>query len=247
MDAAITPRTKWLFLNSPSNPTGSLYDAEHLRALADVLLRHPQVMVLSDDIYEHLMFDGHRFASILTVAPELRDRVLLVNGVSKVFAMTGWRIGYGAGPAALIAAMNVVQGQSCTHACSISQAASVAALNGPTDFFADRAASFQTRRDIVEGAINGTKGLSCLSPEVAFYFYPDLSGIIRKSTPDGQLIATDTDLCTWLLEAWHVTTVPGAAFGLSPHFRISTASSETDLREACKRIAAACAQLEGPK
>lgn len=247
LEAAITPRTKWLFLNSPSNPTGSVYDAEHLRALADVLLRHPQIMVLSDDIYEHLMFDGHRFASILSVAPELRDRVLLVNGVSKVFAMTGWRIGYAAGPAALIGAMNVVQGQSCTHACSISQAASVAALNGPTGFFAERAASFQSRRDIVVNAINSASGLSCLSPEGAFYVFPDLSGIIGKVTPDGQLIATDTDFCTWLLDAFFVSAVPGAAFGLSPHMRISTAASEADLREACKRITAACAQLEVPK
>jgi aspartate aminotransferase len=246
LEAAITPRTKWLFLNSPSNPTGSVYDADHLQALADVLLRHPQVMILSDDIYEHLMFDGHRFASILTVAPQLRDRVLLVNGVSKVFAMTGWRIGYGAGPSALISAMNVVQGQSCTHACSISQAASVAALNGPTDFFAARAASFQLRRDIVVDAINAAKGLSCISPEGAFYVFPDLSGVIGKTTPDGQLIATDTDFCTWLLDDYFVSAVPGTAFGLSPHMRISTAASESDLHEACLRIALACEQLEGP-
>lgn len=246
LEAAITPRTKWLMLNSPSNPTGSVYDAAHLRSLADVLLRHSHVHVLSDDIYEHLMFDGHRFCSILTVAPELRDRVLLINGVSKVFAMTGWRIGYAAGPADLIAAMNVVQGQSNTHACSISQAASTVALEGPTDFIAERAQSFQARRDIVVNALNQAAGLTCIAPEGAFYVFPDLSGVLGKTTPDGAVIASDIDFCTWLLETHFVSAVPGAAFGLSPHMRISTVASENDLREACSRITTACNQLKDP-
>jgi len=242
--AAITPRTKWLILNSPSNPTGGVYSAEQLAALANVLRDHPHVMVLSDDIYEHLMFDGHRFVSILDAAPDLIDRVLIVNGVSKVFAMTGWRIGYGVGPKPLIAGMNTVQGQSTTHACSISQAASIAALDGPTDFIADRAASFQARRDLVVEALGSVPGLSVLSPEGAFYLYPNCAGLIGKRTQGGQVLNSDTDVCAWLLDEHHVSVVPGIAFGLSPHFRISTAASEANLREACARIARAVANLE---
>ena len=240
---AITPRTRWLVLNSPSSPTGGVYSAELLSELAAVLRDHPHVAILSDDIYEHLMFDGHRFVSILNVAPDLKDRVLIVNGVSKVFAMTGWRLGYAAGPAQIIKPMNVVQGQSLTHACSISQAAGVAALNGPTDFFATRAQSFQERRDIVVEALNQTPGIACIRPEGAFYVYPDCSGVLGKVTPGGQTISTDIDFCTYLLEQHFVSAVPGAAFGLSPHLRISTAASAENLREACARIAQACGEL----
>lgn len=244
LEAAITPKTKWLMLNSPSNPTGSVYQPAQLEALAKVLRRHPQVMVLSDDIYEHLMFDGHRFTSILDAAPDLKERVLLVNGVSKVFAMTGWRIGYAAGPKAIIGAMNKVQGQSCTHACSVSQAAAIAALDGPTDFFADRAAGFQVRRDLVVELLNAVDGLDVLSPEGAFYVYPNCAHLLGKPTPGGMVLNTDTDICTWLLEEHFVSLVPGAAFGLSPHFRISTAASEENLAETCRRIAAAVETLE---
>ncbi len=244
LEAAITPRTKWLMLNSPSNPTGGIYNADQLAALARVLRDHPHVMVLSDDIYEHLMFDGHNFVSILDAAPDLIDRVLIVNGVSKVFAMTGWRIGYGVGPKSLISGMNTVQGQSTTHACSISQAASVAALDGPTDFIEDRAASFQARRDLVVEALSAVPGLSVLSPEGAFYLYPNCADLIGKRTPDGRILNSDTDICAWLLEEHHVSVVPGVAFGLSPHFRISTAANEEDLHEACARIARAVSSLE---
>lgn len=247
LENAITPRTRWVVLNSPSNPTGDVYGAEHLAALAQVLQRHPHVAVLSDDIYEHLMFDGHRFTSLLNVAPDLKDRTLLVNGVSKVFAMTGWRLGYAAGPASIIGPMNTVQGQSLTHACSISQAAAIAALNGPVDFFKTRAASFQARRDLVVSALNAVGGLNCISPEGAFYVYPDCSGVIGKTTPQGQIIASDADFCAFLLEQHFVSAVPGIAFGLSPHVRISTAASKADLQEACARIQTACAELKKTK
>jgi aspartate aminotransferase len=244
LEMAITPHTKWLMLNSPSNPTGGVYSAEQLEALASVLRDHPHVMVLSDDIYEHLMFDGHKFVSILDVAPDLINRVLIVNGVSKVFAMTGWRIGYGAGPKALIAGMNTVQGQSTTHACSISQAASIAALDGPIDFIADRSASFQARRDLVVQSLGSVQGLSVLSPDGAFYLYPNCAGLVGQRTPDGRRLQTDTEICEWLLTDHHVSVVPGVAFGLSPHFRISTAASEAQLRQACTRIARAVGSLE---
>lgn len=240
---AITPRTRWLMLNSPSNPTGGAYTEAQLAALADVLRAHDHVWILSDDIYEHLMFGGQKFVSILNVAPDLKSRTLLVNGVSKVFAMTGWRIGYGAGPKSLIRSMNVVQGQSSTHACSISQAASVAALNGPTDFFEDRAASFETRRDIVVDALNAIDGITCLRPEGAFYVFPWCEGLIGKHTPDGEILTDDVAVSAWLLKSHHVSTVPGSAFGLSPHIRISTAASKSELRTACTRIAAACKSL----
>ena len=243
LERVITPQTKWLMLNSPSNPTGGAYSKAQLSGIAEVLRGHPHVWVLSDDIYEHLMFEGHHFVSILNVAPDLKSRTLLVNGVSKVFAMTGWRIGYGAGPTRLIAAMNVVQGQSSTHACSISQAASVAALDGPTEFFADRAKSFEHRRNIVVDALNGIDDISCLRPEGAFYVFPHVGGLIGQTTPDGVILTDDTAVSTWLLETHHLSTVPGAAFGLSPHIRISTAASEEDLRSACVRLKAAVGSL----
>lgn len=244
LKAAITPKTRWLILNSPSNPTGGAYSKAQLIELAEVLRAHPHVWVLSDDIYEHLMFDDHRFVSILNVAPDLKPRTLLVNGVSKVFAMTGWRIGYGAGPASLIAGMNVVQGQSCTHACSISQAASIAALDGPTDFFAERATSFQRRRDTVVEALNTMDGITCLAPEGAFYVFPSVEGLIGHKTPDGAVLTDDTAVSAWLLDKHHLSTVPGAAFGLSPHIRISTAASEENLKSACARIRAAVRSLK---
>lgn len=244
LEKAITPQTKWLMLNSPSNPTGGAYSEAQLTAIAEVLRKHPHIWVLSDDIYEHLMFEGHRFVSILNVAPDLKPRTLLVNGVSKVFAMTGWRIGYGAGPASLIAGMNVVQGQSSTHACSISQAASVAALDGPTEFFADRAKSFEHRRNIFVDALNGIDGISCLRPDGAFYVFPHVGGLIGQTTPEGVILTDDTAVSTWLLEKHHLSTVPGAAFGLSPHIRISTAASEEDLQSACQRIKSAVGSLK---
>lgn len=243
LEAAITPRTRWLVLNSPSNPTGGVYTAAQLKGLADVLARHPHVHVLSDDIYEHLMFDGRDFTSILDVAPDLKARTLVVNGVSKVFAMTGWRIGYAAGPQAVVTNMNTVQGQSCTHASSISQAASVAALEGPTDFFAERARSFQDRRDIVVQALNAIDGIDCLEPEGAFYVYPRFADLIGRKTPGGMTIESDVDFCAYLLEEHFVSAVPGAAFGLSPHMRVSTAAPADELRTACDRIAAAVADL----
>ena len=241
--AAISSKTRWLILNSPSNPTGGVYGTEHLRGLAEVLRANPHLAILSDDIYEHLVFDGHRFTSILNVAPDLRNRTLLVNGVSKVFAMTGWRLGYAAGPSDIISSMNVVQGQSLTHACSISQAAAIAALSGPTDFLSTRAKSFEKRRDIVVAEINKADGLNCVGPEGAFYAFPDCSGVIGKSTSDGMLISSDIDFCTYLLEEHFVSVVPGETFGLSPHFRISTAASDSNLAGACARIQSACAGL----
>ena len=232
-------------MNSPSNPTGGAYTKTQLVQIAKVLRAHKHVWVLSDDIYEHLMFQGHDFVSILNVAPDLKSRTLLVNGVSKVFAMTGWRIGYGAGPKALIDGMNVVQGQSSTQACSISQAAAVAALNGPTDFFADRAAEFEARRDLVVAALNAIQGIKCLSPEGAFYVFPSCEGLIGKRTPEGNILTDDIAVSTWLLTSHHVSIVPGSVFGLSPHIRISTAASQADLKTACTRITAACATLSG--
>ncbi len=245
LEKAITPKTRWLILNSPSNPTGNIYRSKDLRAIAEVLNRHPHVMVLSDDIYEHLMFDGLTFCSILNVAPELQDRVLVVNGVSKAFAMTGWRLGYAAGPKDLIKAMNTVQGQSTSHASSIAQAATVAALDGPTDFFATRAASFQERRDLVVNALGILEGIEMLRPEGAFYVFPRCAGLLGKLTPKGKTLKTDVDVCDWLLDDHYVSCVPGAAFGLSPQIRISTASSKDNLQEACKRITTAVKSLKG--
>jgi len=244
-EAAITPKTRWLMLNSPSNPTGNIYRPEDLTAIAEVLRRHPHVMVLSDDIYEHLMFDDLKFCSILNVAPDLQDRVLVVNGVSKVFAMTGWRLGYAAGPKDLIKAMNTVQGQSTSHASSIAQAATIAALDGPTDFFAERAAQFETRRDLVVNALGALDGIDMLTPEGAFYVFPKVAGLIGKARPKGKVLGTDADVCDWLLDDHYVSCVPGSAFGFSPHIRISTASSTQNLQEACQRITAAVSTLKG--
>jgi aspartate aminotransferase len=213
---AITPRTRWLILNSPSNPTGAGYSVEALRALADVLLEFPQVMVLSDDMYEHIRYDGWKFATIAAVEPRLMDRTLTVNGVSKAYSMTGWRIGYAGGPQTLIRAMATIQSQSTTNPSSVSQAAALAALNGPMDFLAERNAVFQSRREMCLSAFNSIDGLSCRKPDGAFYLFPSCAGMIGRRRPDGGVIATDGDFATWLIEEAGVAVVPGSAFGLAP-------------------------------
>ena len=234
--AAITPKTKWLILNSPSNPSGAAYTKEHLQALGAVLDKHPQVHVLTDDIYEYLVYDGFKFATMAEACPSLYDRTLTMSGASKAFAMTGWRIGFAGGPAHLIKAMTNIQSQSTSNPCSISQWATVAALNGPQDYLKEWVKSFQSRRDLVVGMLNQTKGLTCDTPKGAFYVYPNCEGYLGKTTSDGKKIETEEDFVTELLSAEGVATVPGAAFGLSPHFRISYASSVEELEDACQRI-----------
>lgn len=243
LEAAITPRTKWLILNSPSNPTGAAYTGAELAALGEVLARHPQVWVLSDDIYEHLVYDGFEFRTIAQVAPALAGRTLTMNGVSKAYAMTGWRIGFAGGPVELIKAMAKIQSQSTSNPSSVSQAAAVEALNGPQDFIPQRAAVFRERRDMVVSMLNQAPGLTCARPEGAFYVYPSCAGLIGKKTPDGAILADDNQVATYLLEAEGVAVVPGIAFGLSPHFRISYATATETLEEACQRIQRACAAL----
>jgi len=243
LEAAITPRTKWLILNSPSNPSGAGYTAAELKALGAVLLRHPQVWIMTDDMYEHLVYGDFTFATIAAEVPDLYARTLTVNGVSKSYSMTGWRIGYAGGPKDLIKAMGTIQSQSTSNPTSISQAAAVEALNGPQDFIKERAAVFQQRRDLVVSMLNQANGIHCPNPEGAFYVYPSCAGTIGKTTPDGKVIGTDEDFVTYLLEAEGVAVVQGAAFGLSPHFRISYATSTEVLEEACRRIQRACAAL----
>jgi aspartate aminotransferase len=243
LEAAITPRTKWLILNSPSNPTGSAYTRAQLAALAAVLVRHPNVHVLADDIYEHVVYDGFEFATIAQIEPKLHDRTLTLNGVSKAYSMTGWRLGYCGGPAELVASMNVVQSQSITHTSSIAQAAAVEALNGPQDFIEPHNRLFKERRDLVVGMLNEIPGISCRTPEGAFYVYPSCAGLIGKTAPNGTKIADDTAFVTYLLEAEGVACVQGAAFGLSPYFRISYATATEALEEACRRIHRAAAAL----
>ncbi len=242
LEAVLTPRTKWLFLNSPSNPTGSTYTAAELEALAEVLRRHAQVWILTDDIYEHILYDT-AFATIAQIDPRLYDRTLTLNGLSKAYAMTGWRVGYAGGPLTLIKAMNMVQSQSTTHTSSISQAASVAALNGPTGFLSAWCESFRERRDRVVTLLNEAQGITCRTPEGAFYVYPSCAGCIGKTTPDGTRIATDNDFVAALLETEGVAAVQGGAFGLSPYFRISYATSLAVLQEACQRIQRFCTAL----
>jgi aspartate aminotransferase len=244
LEKAITPKTKWVILNSPSNPTGAAYSAADLRALADVLLKHPHVWVMVDDMYEHLVYDGFEFATIAQVEPALYDRTLTMNGVSKSFAMTGWRVGYAAGPIELIKAINKIQSQSSTHTASVSQAAAAAALSEPMDFFPAWRQAFQERRDLVVKMLNEAEGLSCLTPEGAFYVYPSCAGTIGKTTPDGKKIENDGDFATALLEAEGVAVVQGVAFGLSPYFRVSYATSADVLKEACTRIQRFCASLK---
>lgn len=240
LDAAITPKTKWLILNSPSNPSGAAYSRAELKALAQVLVKHPQVWILSDDIYEHLVYDDFEFTTIAQVEPALYDRTLTMNGVSKAYAMTGWRIGYAAGPKELIKAMGTIQSQSTSNPCSISQAASVEALNGRQDFLPEWRDAFKSRRDRVVALLNAAPGLVCPKPEGAFYVYPDCSGLIGKTTKDGTLLADDSAVATWLLATEGVAVVQGAAFGLSPCFRISYATSLAVLEDACGRIQRAC-------
>ena len=243
LDAAITPKTRWLILNSPSNPTGAAYNATELEALGQVLLRHPHVMLLTDDMYEHIWYAQSPFATMLEVCPELYDRTLTMNGASKAYAMTGWRIGYAGGPEWLIKAMGALQSQSTSNPCSISQYAVLAALNGPQDFLKERNAAFKERRDLVVAMLNDAPGLSCPTPEGAFYVYPDASGVIGKTTAKGKKIETDADLIDYFLDDYRVAAVHGAAFGLSPGFRISYATSTELLKEACTRIQSACAAL----
>jgi len=243
LDKAITPRTKWLILNSPSNPTGAAYTASELRQLADVLLDHPHVWVMTDDMYEHVVYRGFEFATIAQVEPRLYGRTLTVNGVSKSYCMTGWRIGYAGGPQELIAAMATIQSQSTSNPCSISQAAAVAALDGPQDFIPEHNRVFEERRDLVVALLNRAQGLHCPTPDGAFYVYPSCAGTLGKRTPQGKLISNDTDFVAYLLEAEGVAVVQGVAFGLEPHFRVSYATSTEALTEACTRIQRACAAL----
>jgi aspartate aminotransferase len=243
LERAITSKTKWLILNSPSNPTGAAYTRAELKGLADVLMRHPQVHVLNDDMYEHLVYDDFEFTTIAQVEPGLYDRTLTVNGVSKSYAMTGWRIGYAGGPVPLIKAMAKIQSQSTTNPSSISQAAAVAALNGPQDFIAERGLAFKERRDLVVSMLNQAKGITCHRPEGAFYVFPSCAGTIGKKTPDGKVISTDEDFALYLLMEAGVSVVFGAAFGMSPFFRISYAASLASLEDACGRIQRACAAL----
>lgn len=243
LEKAVTPNTKWLIINSPSNPTGAAYSFGELKAIADVLLKHPQVYVMSDDIYEHVIYDGFKFHTIVEVEPKLKERTLTINGVSKAYAMTGWRIGYGAGPAELIKAMATLQSQSTSNPCSIAQAATVEALNGTQDFIKPRNESFKNRRDLVVNGLNAIPGLNCKNPEGAFYVFPSCKGIIGKRTPSGKVIANDTDFASYLLEDHLVALVPGAAFGAEGYFRISYATSDEVLKRALERIKKAVEDL----
>ncbi|MBP9048827.1 MAG: pyridoxal phosphate-dependent aminotransferase [Tabrizicola sp.] len=243
LEAAITPKTKWFIFNSPSNPTGAGYTRSELKALCDVLMRHPQVWVMSDDMYEHLVFDDFEFCTPAEIEPGLYDRTLTCNGVSKAYAMTGWRIGYAGGPVALIKAMGTVQSQSTSNPCSVSQHAALEALSGPQEFLADWRKVFQGRRDLVVSMLNQARGIRCPKPEGAFYVYPDISGCIGKATPAGTVISNDEVFATALLEETGVAVVFGAAFGVSPNFRVSYATSDEVLREACSRIQRFCAAL----
>lgn len=243
LEAAITPKTKWVILNSPSNPTGAGYGENHMRGLTDVLMRHPHVWVLSDDIYEHLVFDDFRFATPVQVEPGLKDRTLTMNGVSKAYAMTGWRIGYGAGPVELIRAMGTLQSQSTSNPCSISQYAALAALEGPQDYIAESRAVFQRRRDLVVDGLNACPGIECPVPQGAFYVYPSIKALIGKTSAGGAPITDDEAFATALLDETGVAVVFGAAFGLSPHFRISYATSDAVLADACGRIRRFCEGL----
>ncbi len=243
LEAAITPQTKWIVINSPSNPSGGAYTYDELKALTEVIKQHPDIWVMTDDIYEHLVYDDFEFFTPAQVEPELYDRTLTINGVSKAYAMTGWRIGYGAGPVELIQAMATIQSQSTTNPSSISQAAAVAALNGPQGFLNGWCNSFRSRRDLVVSMLNQAKGIQCATPEGAFYVYPRIAETIGRTTPEGKVIANDTDFANYLLEAEGVAIVQGAAFGLEPYFRISYATSPDILTDACERIQRACGAL----
>ncbi len=244
LEAAITPKTKWLILNSPSNPTGAAYSAADLTALSEVLRRHAHVYVMVDDMYEHLVYDGFKFATVAEVAQDLQDRVLTINGVSKAYCMTGWRIGYATGPQPLIKAMAKIQSQSTSNPNSIAQWAAVAALNGPLDFMADNLVHFAERRQLVTSSLNQIDGLHCFIPEGAFYVYPSCEGLLGRKAPDGKVIESDSDFVSYLLAFEGVAAVQGVAFGLEPHFRISYATSTEALEDAMGRIAKACNQLD---
>ena len=243
LEAAITPKTKWFIFNSPSNPTGAGYNREELKELTDVLIRHPHVWVMTDDMYEHLMYDDFEFVTPAQLEPRLYERTLTCNGVSKAYAMTGWRIGYAAGPKELIGAMRKIQSQSTSNPCTISQWASVEALNGPQDFLAENNKTFVRRRNLVVDMLSAIEGMTCPVPEGAFYVYPSIGGLIGKTTPDGTIIENDAIFATKLLEDTGVAVVFGAAFGLSPNFRVSYATSDAALKEACTRIQTFCATL----
>jgi aspartate aminotransferase len=244
LEAATTRRTKWVVLNFPNNPTGAVCSRAEMRALADVLLEHPHVLVMADEIYEHLTYDGNEFCSIAEVEPKLKDRTLTVNGASKAYAMTGWRVGYAGGPKAMIAAMTNMQGQATAGVSTIGQAAVTAALDGPQDLIAQRVADYQNRRDLVVGWLREAKGVTCHTPEGAFYVFPNIAGCIGKTSKAGRRIETDTDFVTALLEERQVATVQGAAYGMSPYFRISYATDIESLREGCRRIQEFCADLK---
>ena len=244
LEAAITPKTKWVFLNSPSNPSGAAYTKAELRAIADVLMRHPHVWILTDDMYEHLVFGDFQFWTIAQVEPGLYDRTLTMNGVSKAYAMTGWRIGYAAGPEALIKSMAKVMSQTTSNPSSISQWAAVEALNGTQDFIKPNAKLFEQRRDLVVSMLNQASGLHCPTPEGAFYVYPSVEKLIGKTAPSGKVITSDADFAVELLEQEGVSVVFGAAFGLSPYFRISYATANSVLEDACGRIQRFCASLK---
>ena len=244
LEAAITPKTKWFMFNSPSNPSGAAYSREELKGLTDVLMRHPHVWVLTDDMYEHLVFGDFVYTTPAQVEPGLYDRTLTMNGVSKAYAMTGWRIGYAAGPEHLIKAMDMIQGQQTSGACSIAQWAAVEALNGPQDFIATSRKAFEERRDLVVSMLNQATGLKCPKPEGAFYVYPDCSALMGKTAPSGKVIATDEDFVMELLSQEGVAAVHGSAFGLGPNFRVSYATSNENLETACNRIQKFCAELK---
>ena len=244
LEKNITDKTKWLMLNSPSNPTGSLYSREELKELAEVLLKYPKVLIMSDDIYEKVIYDNLKFSTIASVEPKLKDRCLTLNGVSKAYCMTGWRLGYCGASKEIIAAMNKIQSQSTTSTSSISMAAAVEALNGPQDFIKNHNEAFVRRRNLVVNLLNSIDGLSCLTPQGAFYVYPSCEGVLGKETPEGKKISNDEDFMTYLLESEGIAGVHGAAFGLSPYFRLSYATSDEILKDACARIKRACEKLK---
>ena len=248
LEAAITPRTRWLLLNAPTNPTGAAYAAADLRAIADVLLRHPQVMLMTDDIYEHIRFDAANSGNphILAIEPALRDRTVVINGVSKTYAMTGWRIGYAAGPSDLIAAMETLQSQSTSNACSVSQAAALAALQGDQNIIADFLATYRVRRDRALALIHATPGLHCAAPGGAFYLFVNCSGLLGSTTPEGRQLQTDVDVVLYLLDSVGVAMIPGSAYGVAPYFRMSIATGLDVIEEGCRRIGTAVAALARP-
>jgi aspartate aminotransferase len=243
LERAITPRTRWLILNAPNNPSGATYTSQELQGLAEVLLRHPHVWILTDDMYEHILYDGRAFSTMAQVEPRLKARTLTVNGVSKAYAMTGWRIGYAGGPAELIKAMTKLQSQSTSNPCSISQAAAREALSGPQDFIGQRTAIFQQRRDFLVDTLNGIPGIRCHAPEGAFYAFPSCEALLGRRTPQGKVLQSDEDFIMYLLEEVDFAVLQGAAYGVSPHFRLSFAASMDAIREGCDRLRRACEKL----